>query len=82
MRASDTDHDGTAELTVFQTGGDGQVYRRSVRLDDRAATPSKDPDNNLYDETHRPRRFKSGWDDLGDCTGASGRARTRDLPYS
>ncbi|MZD05254.1 VCBS repeat-containing protein [Streptomyces sp. SID5785] len=67
LRASDTDHDGTAELSVFQTQGDGQVARFPTVFHGRDADAGRNGDN-AYDLPHWPERYKPGWADLGTCS--------------
>ncbi|MYQ56787.1 VCBS repeat-containing protein [Streptomyces sp. SID4926] len=69
LRASDTNHDKTAELSVFQTGGDGQVNRLPVRMSDRTPTAGEQPLSEGYDKAHWFKRYEPGWADFGTCGG-------------
>ncbi|MYT68158.1 VCBS repeat-containing protein [Streptomyces sp. SID8367] len=66
LRSSDGDHDGRAELSVFQNGGDGTVNRYPAVFQGRTVKAVK-ADGNLYDLAHWPKKFKPGWADVGTC---------------
>ncbi|MCX4509291.1 hypothetical protein OHA27_03030 [Streptomyces sp. NBC_01619] len=67
VRATDSDHDGRAELQVFQSSGDGTVSRYIGRQDGGGVSVSHER-TDFYGVADWP-DLKLGWLDFGACAG-------------
>ncbi|MFJ4901675.1 hypothetical protein [Streptomyces sp. NPDC088727] len=69
VRATDTDHDGRAELQVVQSGGDGTAYRYTGRQDGGGVTVSdEETGSDGWSGWSGP---EIGWLDFGACQAVS-----------